>query len=191
MEGVVFIVIVVFLVPIIVLVVFHNRISKVEHDLKILFNDVAFLKQQFFKTDTYSEIAKQHNEARAEEKKEHFAITDEIKESVDPAEINIPAMVEPVSEFTYNKQNDINEEIPDTKVERELPTVDIPQEHIPFINETPSKIKRAGRRTSPTPNKRRSFSSTKTPTTPAISNLDIKKNNARTKKITAMIPCLV
>ncbi len=139
MEGVVFIVIVVFLVPIIVLVVFHNRISKVEHDLKILFNDVAFLKQQFFKTDTYSEIAKQHNEARAEEKKEHFAITDEIKESVDPAEINIPAMVEPVSEFTYNKQNDINEEIPDTKVERELPTVDIPQEHIPFINETPRK----------------------------------------------------
>jgi hypothetical protein len=139
MGGVIFIVIVVFLVPIIVLVVYHNRISKVEHDLKMLFHDVRFLKQQFFKTDTYSEIVKQHAEARSAEKQEHVIQADEITESVDPGEINIPAMVEPVSEFTYIQQNEIEDEIPDIKVEQEVPTVDIPQERIPFINETPRK----------------------------------------------------
>src|SRR3989338_1997441 len=48
-----------------------------------------------------------------------------------------------------------------------------------LINEVPSKIKRAGNRMSPMPRRRLSFSLTKSPATPAILNLYIKKNKKR------------
>ena len=56
----------------------------------------------------------------------------------------------------------------------------------------PSRTKRVGRKKYPmspnTPTKKFLIDS---PATPVILNADIKKNNAATKKITAIIPCLV
>ena len=61
-----------------------------------------------------------------------------------------------------------------------------------FTYEYPSKIKRVGRRKYPTfPNINLKKSFMYAPATPVTSNTDIKKNNARTKKTIAIIPCFV